>query len=105
MEQWADAGRIGALGISAGSTAVLRCAIGTCKLAAGIAVATFLGHYVGMPDGPAKQTVDHLDTLLAGGTVEAKGRGSVVYHFGSASAAMRPQSLSVRIRVERHAEG
>ena len=35
-----------------------------------------------MPDGPAKQLIDHLDTLLAGGAVESKGRGSVVYHFG-----------------------
>lgn len=81
-QEWADGDRIGALGISAGSTAVLRCAIDTPRLAAGIAVATFIGHYVSMPDGPAKQLTDHLDTLLAGGTVEAKGRGSVIYHFG-----------------------
>jgi dipeptidyl aminopeptidase/acylaminoacyl peptidase len=81
-QAWADAGRIGALGISAGSTAVLRCAIDTRKLAAGISIATFLGHYVSMPDGPAKQLIDHLDTLLAGGTVASKGRGSFVYHFG-----------------------
>ena len=72
-QEWADAGRIGALGISAGSTAVLRCAIDTRKLAAGIAVATFLGHYVSMPNGPAKLFIDHLDTLLAGGTVELFG--------------------------------
>src|ERR687886_1300173 len=72
-QEWADARRIGALGISAGSTAVLRCAIDTHKLAAGIAVATFLGHYVSMPNGPAKLFIDHLDTLLAGGTVELFG--------------------------------
>jgi len=80
-QEWADGRRIGALGISAGSTAVLRCAIDTSQLVAGIAVATFLGHYVSMPDGPAKQLIDHLDTLLVGGTVESKGRGSVVYRF------------------------
>ena len=73
-QAWADAGRIGALGISAGSTAVLRCAIDTQKLAAGIAIATFLGHYVGMPEGPVKLFVDHLDALLAGGTVDLLGR-------------------------------
>jgi dienelactone hydrolase len=64
-QEWADARRIGALGISAGSTAMLRCAIDTRKLAAGIAVATFLGHYVGMPEGPAKLFVDHLDARRA----------------------------------------
>jgi len=69
-QAWADAGRIGALGISAGSTAVLRYAITRPPLAAGIAVATFLGHYVAMPEGPAKSLIDHLDTLVAGGTVD-----------------------------------
>ncbi|MBV9282811.1 MAG: alpha/beta hydrolase [Chloroflexi bacterium] len=81
-QAWADGDRIGALGISAGSTAVLRCAIETRSLTAGICVATFLGHYVSMPAGPARLLVDHLDTLLTGGTVEARGRGSVVYRFG-----------------------
>jgi dipeptidyl aminopeptidase/acylaminoacyl peptidase len=81
-QEWADGDRIGALGVSAGSTAVLRCAIDTRKLAAGIAVATYLGHFASMPDGPAKQLIDHLDTLVAGSTVELKGGSSVVYHFG-----------------------
>jgi dipeptidyl aminopeptidase/acylaminoacyl peptidase len=84
-QSWADSGRIAALGISAGSTAVLRCAIETRLLAAGIAVATYLGHFlVGPGDratGPAKQLVDHIDTLLAGDTVESSGRG-FIYHFG-----------------------
>lgn len=81
-QEWADARRCVALGTSAGSTAVLRCAIDTPLLAAGIAVATYLGHFTSMPDGPAKQFVDHLDALLAGGTVETKGRGSFAYRFG-----------------------
>jgi dipeptidyl aminopeptidase/acylaminoacyl peptidase len=81
-QPWADGQRTAALGISAGSTAVLRCAIETEKLAAGIGVATFLGHFVSMPDGPAKQLVDHFNTLLAGGIVEVKGQGDSVYHFG-----------------------
>jgi acetyl esterase/lipase len=81
-QEWADVRRIGALGISAGSTAVLRCAIDTRWLAAGISVATFLGHYVSMPGGPAKQLVDDHDTLLAGGTVESRGRGDTAYQLG-----------------------
>jgi acetyl esterase/lipase len=81
-QAWADQNRIAALGVSGGSTAVLRCAIETRKLAAGIAVATYLGHFVTMPNGPAKLLIDHLDSLLAGDTVEVKGTNSVVHHFG-----------------------
>ncbi len=72
-QDWADAARIGALGISSGSTAVLRCAIETRALIVGIAVATCLGHYIGMPNGPAKRLIDNVDALLAGETVELYG--------------------------------
>jgi predicted alpha/beta-hydrolase family hydrolase len=81
-QEWADGDRIGALGVSGGSTAVLRCAIETRKLAAAIAVATYLGHFVTMPNGPAKLLIDHLDSLLAGDTVEVKGTNTVGHHFG-----------------------
>ncbi|GEM_PF-662994 len=80
-QEWADGRRIGALGISAGSTAVLRCAIDAQQLAVGVAVAAFLGHYVAMPDGPAKQLIDHLETLVAGGTIQPAGWG-LDYHLG-----------------------
>jgi dienelactone hydrolase len=72
-QEWADQSRIGALGVSAGSTAMLRYAIETRKLAAGIAVATYLGHFASMPDGPAKLLVDHLDALIAGGDYRGEG--------------------------------
>ncbi len=72
-QEWADARRIGALGISSGSTAVLRCAIETQGLAVAISVATCLGHYINMPNGPAKRLIDNLDALLKGGTVELYG--------------------------------
>ncbi len=81
-QAWADGRRVGAIGTSAGSTAVLRCAIDTTLLAFGVSVATFLGHFTVMPDGPAKQLVAHLDTLVAGGTIETKGRGSSVWQRG-----------------------
>lgn len=72
-QAWADTHRIGALGISTGSTAVLRCAINTSQLGFGISVATCLGHYIHMPEGPGKILIDHFDTLLAGGTMELYG--------------------------------
>ncbi|GCE15378.1 alpha/beta hydrolase family protein [Tengunoibacter tsumagoiensis] len=73
-QEWADPHNIGALGISSGTTAVLRCAITyPTQLAFVISVATALGNYIHMPAGPAKLLVDHLDTLSAGGTVELYG--------------------------------
>jgi dienelactone hydrolase len=51
-QDWADGNRIGVVGTSAGSTALLRCAIETRELAAGICIAIYLGHFVTMPDGP-----------------------------------------------------
>jgi alpha-beta hydrolase superfamily lysophospholipase len=40
----------------------------------GISVATCLGHYIRMGKGaPAKLLVDHLDALLAGGTIDLYG--------------------------------
>ena len=80
--QWADAHRVGALGVSAGSTAVLRCAIETRKLAFGISVATYIGHFT-LPVGPAKMLVDNLDTLASGRKIEVKGSsGATIYHVG-----------------------
>lgn len=73
-QAWADPGRIGAIGISSGSTAVLRCMIAGPHLALGIVVATCLGHYIGMGKvGPAKLFVDNLDALLAGQTIDFYG--------------------------------
>lgn len=79
---WADADRIGGLGVSAGSTAVLRYAIERRKLAVGICVATYVGHHT-LPIGPAKLLVDNLDTLVGGGKIEVSGSsGGTVYQSG-----------------------
>jgi dienelactone hydrolase len=72
-QPWTDPARIVALGISSGSTAVLRCARASDVLAAAISVNTCLGHYIGMPNGPARRLVENWDHLLAGGTVELYG--------------------------------
>ena len=78
----AAAERISGLGVSAGSTAVLRCAIEARKLAAGICVATYLGHHT-LPIGPAKLLVDNIETLIAGGTVAVRGStGTTVSQLG-----------------------
>ena len=53
-QEWAASGKIGAVGTSSGSVAVLRCAIGLYPLAFAVSVATCLGPYIHMPEGPAK---------------------------------------------------
>src|SRR5919199_5100146 len=58
-QSWADPAPTIALGISSGSTAVLRCARASSALAAGISVNTCLGHYIGMPNGPARRLIEN----------------------------------------------
>jgi dipeptidyl aminopeptidase/acylaminoacyl peptidase len=80
-EPWADNRRVAAVGISAGSTALLRHAIERDSMAAGICVATFPGHFLstseGAASGPAKMLADHLDALMAGQQIEIEGLGLV----------------------------
>src|SRR5665213_2122379 len=66
-QDWADSEKTGCFGISSGTTAALRFAEKSGKLAFVISVATCLGLYEGMHlGGPAKILVDNLDTLIRG---------------------------------------
>lgn len=72
-QRWARVGSIGALGVSSGSVAALRCALDHYPLAFVISVATILGPYIRMPDGPATVLSAHFERLQAGGTVSLYG--------------------------------
>lgn len=65
-QEWADPPRIGTLGISSGTTAVLRHALGLPTSAFVISIATCLGLYISMPRSPARTFVDNAEVILAG---------------------------------------
>jgi pimeloyl-ACP methyl ester carboxylesterase len=67
-QSWADPKKIGCFGTRSGSTAALRFAEKSDKVAFVISVATCLGLYHGMHQGgPAKILVENLETLIQGG--------------------------------------
>jgi dipeptidyl aminopeptidase/acylaminoacyl peptidase len=65
-QDWADPSRIGTLGISSGTTAALRHALGQPRSAFVISIATCLGLYISMPRSPARTFVENTEALLAG---------------------------------------
>lgn len=68
VQDWADADRIGAIGVSSGSPAALRCALDHAELAFVVSIATCISVHVGMPDSsPARVLAADLETLVAGG--------------------------------------
>jgi pimeloyl-ACP methyl ester carboxylesterase len=73
QQEWADPSRIGCLAISSGTTAALRLAAASHKLSFVISVATALGLFIDMPDGPGRTLVDNWETLTGGGTAEVFG--------------------------------
>ncbi len=67
-QPWADAARIGAVGVSSGSLAALRAALDTGRLAFVASIATCITVHVGMPaDSPTRVLAEELETLVAGG--------------------------------------
>jgi 2-polyprenyl-3-methyl-5-hydroxy-6-metoxy-1,4-benzoquinol methylase/dienelactone hydrolase len=67
-QDWADPSRIGAWGISSGTTPALRLAELSSKLAWVVSTATCLGLFIGMPNCPPKVLLDNLPELRSGGT-------------------------------------
>jgi pimeloyl-ACP methyl ester carboxylesterase len=66
-QEWADPSRIGCFAVSSGTTAALRLAAASKKVAFVISVATALGLFMDMPNGPGRTLVEHWDTLNGGG--------------------------------------
>lgn len=65
-QPWADSARIGTLGISSGTTAALRHALGRPGSAFVISIATCLGLYINMPRSPARTFVENAEAMLVG---------------------------------------
>jgi pimeloyl-ACP methyl ester carboxylesterase len=72
-QEWADPSRVGCFAISSGTTAALRLAATTQKVCFVISVATALGLFIDMPNGPGRVLVDQWDELAGGGTAEVFG--------------------------------
>jgi pimeloyl-ACP methyl ester carboxylesterase len=62
-QEWADCNKIGCFGISSGTTPALRLAETGSKLAFVVSVATCLGSFIDMPNGPGKVLIDKWDAL------------------------------------------
>jgi dipeptidyl aminopeptidase/acylaminoacyl peptidase len=72
-QEWADEKRIGFFGISSGTTPALRLAQVNHEAAFVISVATCLGLFIGMPNGPGRVLVDQWESLIKGETAEVFG--------------------------------
>ncbi len=70
LQRWADPAKVGCFGISSGTTPALRLAETDRTLAFVISVATCLGLFINMPNGPARVLVESWDTLASGGSAE-----------------------------------
>ncbi|MFZ3386797.1 MAG: CocE/NonD family hydrolase [Candidatus Hydromicrobium sp.] len=73
QQEWADRQKIGCFSISSGTIAALRLAENCSEIAFVVSVATCLGLFIAMPDGPGRVLVEHWDTLVKGGMAEVFG--------------------------------
>jgi dipeptidyl aminopeptidase/acylaminoacyl peptidase len=73
QQDWADSQRIGCFSISSGTTAALRLAENSDRMAFVVSIATCLGLYINMPNCPGRVLAEHIDSLVDGGTADVFG--------------------------------